>query len=323
MRLDYWILVVDDQPKDLESVRESVEAFLSDEGFQLRWDVRGGATALRDELEHDRRLGVAPDLVLVDNKLGNRFEGQNGPHWAFQVRQTFKFTDILFYSSAGPVKELRLEIFGAGVDGVYSSNRDDLDTAAKDLIAVHVQRWLEPPATRALAVGQVVEFDESFRKLALVFADVAELTVRREIAGKYSSRAEENARRKATKLGGYAEVGDIHSLLHDADLGSHWIPDVARELMSRGDPTVARTLLAFLDAYRANVLMVRNILAHGHYDPARRVFVGAKGQEFSASAEACQRLRRGLKSYRDAIEKLSATRPGGPISVPGEMPSLV
>jgi CheY-like chemotaxis protein len=324
MRIDYWILVVDDQPRDVESVRDSIAAFLEDEGMALRWEAIGTNDALTAELAHDRRLGIAPDLVLVDNRLGEHFGGEHGPNWAAAVRRAFPYTDILFYSSAGLVRELREEIFRAGVDGVFSCNRATLDAEAKQLIGVHIQRWLEAPATRALVVGQVVEFDERFRELSARYGDAVDRDVLEGVVGKYAAEAESNVRKKAVRFAGYRDAVNLVGLLHDPDLGSHWLPDVARELVGLTDRSVYEALTAFMVAYRDNVLAVRNVLAHGRYDPERKTFVGARGREFAATASDCRRLRVGLRAYRDAIERLASdTTPGEAVPPPPPMPSLL
>lgn len=321
MRLDYWILVVDDQADAIESVGESVEAYLNDEGIGLKWQIVSGTRALEDELERDKSLGRAPDLVLVDKKLGTQFDGMEGPHWAHQLRTTFPYTDILFYSSAGSPSTLREEIFNAGVDGVYSCRRDNLDEVAKRVIGVHVQRWIEPAATRALVVGQVVDFDESFRALARTFAPAVSDEMLKTVSEEHRDRVLEDARKKVERFERYARSSDYSGLVNDFDLGSFWIPDLARDLVVATDGSVSRDFSAFLRRYREEVIWIRNLLAHAVFDVEGQEFKGSKGS-FPATADSCRALRASLRSYRAAIEQLASTKPGESIKIELSMPPL-
>jgi hypothetical protein len=322
VKLDYWILVIDDQPKQLIGIEGAIKTFLASEGFDLKWQTVDSSSLLQAVIRTDLENGLAPDLVLVDNILGARFDGKNGPIWAKVVRDQFRFTDILFYSSAKSAGELRQDIHAAEVDGVYCAGRESLDPSAIDLIKVHIRRWLAPPATRALVVGQVVEFDEQFRVLADVAARTLEAAQITTVIARYADKAHENVKSKAKKFASYQATANLAGLLSDPSLGSFMLPDVARVLREFSDAEQGESLKEFVQKYQDDVLRVRNILAHGEYNMATNEFIGAS-ETFSASSDSCRILRQKLKFYRERIRDLREQWEPGSTETPAQGVKIV
>ena len=124
MRLDFRLLVIDDQPSEIEEAIEMLRMELEDKGFRLEVEIAKDISAKGID-EYCKSEGRNIDLAIVDYKLG---EGDfDGALAASTVRRRLKYTDIIFYSTS-PRDELAARMAEHHVDGVFIASRaNDLD----------------------------------------------------------------------------------------------------------------------------------------------------------------------------------------------------
>ena len=154
MRLDFKLLVVDDDVSGVRSAVGILEDHVGDRGFTLVKEEREDLTegALRELV---RRQGKQFDLVMVDYKLQGR---GNGANTVERLRKEMKYTDMVFYSS-DPSAELYKEIANREIQGVFVSNRDELGGVLPDIADRIIGKAVDLSHTRGLAMAEVAEHD--------------------------------------------------------------------------------------------------------------------------------------------------------------------
>jgi DNA-binding response OmpR family regulator len=301
MRLEYSVLAIDDQPDSAETFAASIGDYLATEGFDLIWKT----CATQADLEaHLRTLGRSrPDVVVVDNKLGESFGGDDGPHWASMVRRMFPYTDIVFYGQDAAV-ELRQKIAEAAVDGVYCSYRPSLVEHLRDLIAVHVRRWTDAPAMRGLAVGIAAELDDILRAACIEVASHHEKKVREFVYTKVTNDVNDRSKRRPKVIGEYIQADDYRQLFHEhQEFGALELAKTIRRLADAIEGQAVEDAKDFFERYKQDVVEPRNVLAHGICDDATGVFT-LGDRKFATTEEECRKFRVTLRNYRDQLREI-------------------
>ncbi len=162
MKIDYKILWIEDQPKEIEFHVAAIKRKLGELGFNLDLDTR--LTISDDDLQvlEDRLETYNPyDLVIFDYDLG---EGQtSGAEIAHSLRRLI-YTDMIFYSSK-PVDEMRKALFDLRVDGVYIVTRTDLHRDVSEIIADQLKRICDLNSMRGVVLDEMSKLDKQLRKL--------------------------------------------------------------------------------------------------------------------------------------------------------------
>ena len=93
MRLDFRLLVIDDNPTSVESAVGTLDDHLSERGFRLlRRDAKDlSASGLRELAKNE---GRDYDLVMIDYNLGR--EDTDGARAAASMRRQLPYTAIIF-----------------------------------------------------------------------------------------------------------------------------------------------------------------------------------------------------------------------------------
>lgn len=301
MRLEYSVLAIDDQPDSAETFATAVSDYLATEGFDLIWKT---CATQADLVAHLDTLGRSrPDIVVVDNKLGESFGGDDGSHWAGRVRKMFPYTDIVFYGqdAAG---ELRRKIAAAAVDGVYCSYRPDLVEHLRDLIAVHVRRWTDAPAMRGLAVGIAAELDDILRAACIEVASHHEKNVRDIVYTKVAKDAKDRSEKRPKVIDGYIQADDYRQLFHEhQEFGALELAKTIRRLAEAIEGQAVEDAKDFFERYKQDVVQPRNVLAHGICNAATGVFT-LGDRKFATTEEECRKFRVTLRDYREQLREM-------------------
>ena len=149
MRLEFTILWFENQPADVQTQVEEIEDHIREVGFIPHIKLEVNADNL-EALSASQALYKDYDLVVVDYDLGT--PGLNGDHVAQSVRQTFGFTDIIFYSGQKTV-DLRQLVHDHQIDGVYCLERTSLAERLGSHIEQVVERLSAPSVNAGLAHG--------------------------------------------------------------------------------------------------------------------------------------------------------------------------
>lgn len=156
MRLDFRLLVIDDQPSEIEEAIEMLRMELEDKGFRLEVEIAKDISAKGID-EYCKSEGRNIDLAIVDYKLG---EGDfDGALAASTVRRRLKYTDIIFYSTS-PRDELAARMAEHHVDGVFIASRaDDLDDVLRGVADTIVGKAVDLNHMRGIAMAEAAEMD--------------------------------------------------------------------------------------------------------------------------------------------------------------------
>lgn len=153
MRVDYNVLWVDDQPKNLDSYAKAIDRGLRRNGFRLCCEFAKTVDQANEFLS-DSVYGDHIDLVLMDFDLGDPTNGVDGLK---VVRKQFPFKDVIFYSAqTGGLKQ---KVADKQIEGVYCSDREYLTQAVIGVFEAHVQKVVDIDHSRGIVMGSSSDID--------------------------------------------------------------------------------------------------------------------------------------------------------------------
>lgn len=190
MRLDFNILWVEDNKSNVMSQFEKIERLIREEGFRLQvefaYSIEGAKGYLSDDIYGDHI-----DLVLMDYDLGAGGKGDEG---LLEVRNKFRYKDIVFYSSQA--ENLLKMVEDKHVQGVFCSTRDDLPDTVVELFEVLVKKVLDIDHSRGIVMGATSDIDHYINDCLTTSFDNSDVTlqkktldvVTRHVKGKRTTR---------------------------------------------------------------------------------------------------------------------------------------
>lgn len=257
MKLEFKLLIVDDQPDSIGEAVGILSDHLETKGFTLEENhvTDFSETGIR---ELTRYQGKDYDLVIVDYRLGS--ENYDGAIAARQLRQDLRYTDMVFYSSDSSV-ELHAELVRESVDGVFVETRDNLGDALTGLADTVIGKAVDLDHMRGIAMAEVAEMDvamEETLKKAFQTTDDHWNGVKERTVEKLEIYMQDNKKRLNKRL----DEGGLVDVVGDGGLFSavHKIRAVIR--IARRLPNIDPEVLSVLNEYENEVLVNRNLLAH-------------------------------------------------------------
>jgi len=155
MKLEFSLLVVDDQPENINQAIQDLTEHLETKGFSLEKQTEEKPTDERIR-ELARSEGKNYDLVMVDYKLGE--DTRDGAFFAHSLRQLLPHVDMVFYSGA-PVKELLSELAKHEVSGVFAQTRSELGDTLNGLADTVIGKVVDITHMRGIAMAEIAEMD--------------------------------------------------------------------------------------------------------------------------------------------------------------------
>lgn len=258
MKLDFRLLVIDDQPGEIGDAIEMLRMELEDKGFRLDVEVAEDISAKGID-DYCKAEGRNIDLAIVDYKLG---EGDfDGALAASTVRRRLKYTDIIFYSTS-PRKELAQRMAEHHVDGVFIASRgDDFDEVLRGVADTIVGKAIDLNHMRGIAMAEAADMDLLMEDLlAKAFASKNDAFVakgKERIEGMLANERD-NIAALEKRIGRSDVVGIVTD---NAIFGSTYKWQAVSKL---GEMVLGRATDAckvFAD-YDSQVIAKRNLLAH-------------------------------------------------------------
>lgn len=257
MKLEFKLLIVDDQPDSIGEAVGILSDYLETKGFNLEKNhVTGFSESGIRQLT--RNQGKEYDLVIVDYHLDSDIT--DGAIAARQLRQDLRYTDMVFYSSDSSV-ELHAELARESVDGVFVETRDNLGDALTGLADTVIGKAVDLDHMRGIAMAEVAEMDVAmeetlkgaFQTTDDRWNDVKERTVK---------KLEIYTQSKMERLNKHINEGGLVDIVGDGGLftAAQKIRAVIR--IARRLPNIDPTVLSVLIEYENEVLANRNLLAH-------------------------------------------------------------
>ena len=303
MKLQFILLLIDDNPDSIAQALGALGDYLDDNGFELVTEAPSdvSVSAVR---ALSRNRGREFDLVAVDYMLGS--EGFNGSDVAATVRRELEYTDMVFYSSDTSLN-LHEQLANAEVEGVFVATRGELGEALVGIADTVIGKAVDLNHMRGIAMAEAAEMDLIMEDtLADVFHAAGPNLdeVARRTADRVRAFLTDSAERIDKVLGQEGIVGLVRS--------AHLFSSVQR---FRALMRVCKTMspkpdLGLIDAYESHVLGKRNMLAHAkeitnNGTPALRS-VARDGSTITIDDAWMTEFRRTLRNQRSALEAVCA-----------------
>lgn len=303
MKMEFRLLVIDDEPESAQAAIQALKLHLNNLGFSLKIEPAKDLsdTGLRTLT---RNLGKDFDLVLIDYALGTDVNGSDA---AAHMRRSMPYTDIIFFSSdAG--NQLIMKLADKGVSGVFVSHRTDLIDTLTGVADTIIKKAIDLNHMRGIAMAEVAEFDVLLQELLLhIYSYDPEIFPGE--AEKLLEMVQGSSNRIVNRLTPLLSNKDTIAIIADGSIfSSHHKYKGTREL-AKALPFPPREHLRTLAPYGEAILKKRNILAHAKEE------LDANGETILRSVvhgEPPVRIdeqwmtdfRKDLKQYRAALETI-------------------
>ena len=299
MKLDYSILWFDDQPDNLVAAQEGLKTRLAREGFDLKvkWIARVTDPAqLLTQLKNESSY----DLILMDWNLGTNQE--SGAKVAKRVRTVFRYTDIVFYSSA-PAAELRGAIFEVGLDGVYCITRGELIQETMGVVHSTIHKVVDLNHMRGIVMAAVADLDHAIDDCIKALYSRMPPDRQTQLVANIVKRIKETAESNFKQAAKLAEKGFEELMQHRSFSTALKQRVLQSEVDYLTDETAAIPLIERLSMYDEEVIKPRNTLGH-----ARAIKVGDKltfkGSTLVFDKQQMSLLRQNLIAHQTNISDL-------------------
>ena len=306
MKLEFRLLLVDDEPDNIQQALESLRDHLDTVGFELQVTTVEDVAQL-SSVDLGGGEGKNYDLVMVDYNLGQA--STDGAKIAGRIRATLRYTDMVFYSSQ-PVPTLLSHLAAAEVAGVFAEERFNLDDALTALADTVIGKAVDLNHMRGIAMAEVAEMDvlmENTLKRAFANATAECVQAAADRTCKKVLKAMSRNKELATAR---VDAGDVVSLVGDGLLFSsvHKFRAIQR-LAKCAEPKPSQELTQ-LGSYEEEVTGIRNVLAHAKENVDENgnvVLESLKGQErLTITDEWMANCRRDLGRHREALSAVCA-----------------
>ena len=314
MKLKYKILFIEDTPKsiarEVERVREYVE---NDYGFEcLSNDIKILDYEEFEEIYIDKTAGDTTvkneinefDLIMVDFDLGE--DGFTGDNLIKIIRDAKVYSEILFYSSN--YKQLRDNLENNFIDGVFTSNRDELEDKIKKLINVTIKKTQDINNLRGLIMAEVAELDRIKKNIIQKFNKEADSDFKKYIKEDVFSKIKEDL--ESLKCLVKVEESECsHDEINLEELQNNFFYDSFKK--SRTVNKIKSKKCNHIDFkhedYRRDVIAKRNVLAHQKEDEdtSGKFLLYPNGSRLEFTEEHCIQIRKDIKRYKNILEQIA------------------
>ena len=302
MKLQFSLLLIDDNPDSIAQAVGTLSDHLQENGFELNTEA---PPTLSVNQIHTLSLnrGREFDLVAVDYMLGsNQFDGGVV---AATIRRELKYTDMVFYSS-DPSLNLHEQLAKAEVEGVFVAPRDELGEALVGLADTVIGKAIDLNHMRGIAMAEVAEMDvmmedtlaDAFRVAGTALDKVAQQT---------TARVRDSVKKSYKSVDKTVSEQGIVGLINDARLFSsvhkyRALKRVCNAMSPKAD-------MAMLGSYESEVIGKRNMLAHAKEvldQGAPTLRSSQHGSTVTIDEKWMAEFRRTLRNQRSALEAVCA-----------------
>jgi CheY-like chemotaxis protein len=256
MRLEFRLLIVDDDPSSIGQGLEIFRDYLRKQGFSLQ-EVVAADLSPNGIRKLARKTGRDYDLVIIDFNLGRG--DTNGSDAAAKFRKELQYTDIIFYSS-DPNIDLWSKLAESKVAGVFIADRTRIDESLVGVTETIIGKAIDLTHMRGIAMAEVAEMDVMMEE-TLRFVIESKVTGARELGAKILKKLKESGEQNLKRLEGLIDKNDVTSIVGDSRIFSstHKFLAVKRAVNLLAAKPAA---LKVLEAYEKDIIANRNTLAH-------------------------------------------------------------
>ena len=298
MRLDFNVLWVEDNQRNVQSQRERIELLIRKEGFRLQVKFAASTQEAVQFLSEDI-FGDHVDLVLMDYDLG---AGGHGDDAIVEIRKLFEYKDIIFYSSQA--SDLLDMVAKKKLQGIFCSGRDDLPDSVEGAFEALVKKVLDIDHSRGIVMGSTSDIDHYVNQSLVAVFDKSDDEKRARTLVVLKKHLQE----KCKSFNKEADI--IEAVTHVSELKErHYVytsNDRLRLLKSALEiSAIQNDNVNKIKKYLNDVVPKRNQLAHVQVQTqgfSRKLF-DKNGVEFTG--EDMKKLRRDLLEYQELFEALA------------------
>ncbi len=307
MKLKYQILWIEDTKKSIEIKIKRIRKYLEDDyGFVCTDDdieILNYDEFKEKYVENDSGINLNKfDLMLIDFDLGS--EKKRGDELIRLIRKGI-YSEILFYSSH--YDALQSTLNNHFIDGVFTSNRAELESKIKKLIKVTIKKVQDVNNLRGLIMAEVAELD-------IIKEDII-----KKASKKIPGKAIEKYTLKKVKNSGNSNknkaqrfIEDIENITFedlfkkigfiDSDKKVHTLGEILEKLNIQESINKDE----FIESYKSNILSVRNKFAHikeclGTDENGKSCPVIG---DIPFTQEKCIKIRQEIKKYKKLLEEI-------------------
>jgi hypothetical protein len=304
MTLCYKILWIEDELKSIRRKKKLIEQYIEEEkGFEPCIELIGTFSEFESEVGYENTKEY--DLLLVDLDLGNDDNKSEGNTIIRKIRDEKVYTEIIFYSSH--YENLTQKIQEHFVEGIFTSNRDELDLKAKKIIDITIKKVQDVNNLRGLIMAEVADLEKIKERIILK----ASQRLSDKYLEKYVLKKVKNSG-NSTKNKAERYLDQITTVTFDELFRKVGFIDLDKkrfavgkvlEIFSINEPMSKDE---FLKLFEEEVQKVRNKFAHiDHCDGAdsqgnKCLLVG----DIPFTEEKCIQIRKNIKKYKDILLKI-------------------
>lgn len=255
MKLNFNLLIIDDEENSAQAAIQILQGYLSENGFSLSshtiTDVSDGAVR-----KWAQRKGKEYDLVIIDFGLGSDIDGSDA---AATIRGQLPYTDIIFFSSS-PYINLLQKLAEKNVPGVFVSSRRELGDTLVGVAETVIGKAIDLNHMRGIAIAEVAEIDQSLEEILLLLYSTSPMPFEK-MDEDILTAIREASERIRTKLDPLIESRNIVEIISDSSIFTSFQKYQAVRTLAKNIPDCLPHLNS-LKPYQTDVIDNRNILAH-------------------------------------------------------------
>jgi hypothetical protein len=293
MRIDYKILWIEDSSEWLESVIEDVQKYLENFGFNL----------VHERIDkYEEKNFPQYDLIAIDLELENEESGVDAIE---RIRDGNNFyTEILFYSQSGE-KNLRNELSGKSVDGVYCSSRESFLKNIQKLIYTTVRKTQELNNLRGLVMAEETELQNLAKNILLKIHLNPRIPDPIEKAGyDYTCNYLKSKLKEIEKIDVNA---DYEKFLKLPVYGGHGKKTTLLDFLKIKAASDGKygSLLSIMDLYEDEIIHMRNDLAHlTEQEKDGKIILVKEGEECEFTEAEFTKIRKDIRKHKENLKAL-------------------
>lgn len=293
MKIEYSILWLDDKKSDIidDNYADDVVNYISELGFEPIVNI------VSNEEEFFKNLNASYDLILTDYHLNEEDEGErNGDMIIEEIRDKNIFTEIMFYSARGNVKDTdkkdRITFVETNrIPG--STHYEKIVEKAKELISLTIKKFQHIVPMRGLIIQEASNLENEMLDIIVKYLAKNDPTnVKNAIFNSLISFYDE----KSTKAHKLKDNDRIDKVLADPLLisSAQRATAIHQILIDEGRDN-------FIDDFKNEIIKMRNEFAHAKYikdEDKGLEYFQTKGGEVIFDSELCRTIRVNLIKHR-------------------------
>lgn len=300
MKLNYYILWVEDNDSWFKDTSELFEMTINDYGFQAIIDRKTTLKAVEEEIAKNNLKKY--DILLIDFNLK---DSPNGDSIIELLRGKEIYTDIVFYSSD---KGLIIDAINKHhFEGVYHSDRNELEDKFEKVFKTTIKKIEEINSMRGLIVGETSELDSIIDELLLFYTQspfIENFDCDKYIQEQVFAKLEG----KLTFLQKCYDEQGLSGLLPRFEAIRKW--ELLRNILKKNKDSkeYISVFLSINATYQDDVIDIRNKFAHAKViiqeDGTEVLEAQFKGSHFEFNETKFKEIRESLLKHREALIKL-------------------